>query len=102
MRQAATNNLVKIIQRIKELLTAHPGSAVAISCFKSLKTIGSGMCAGEESALGDVVPLLLSAIRGRKMALYAVPALSPLAYVRCSISHPYDFDCLVDRAWDLD
>ncbi|KAF9021672.1 hypothetical protein BDZ89DRAFT_1137818 [Hymenopellis radicata] len=79
VRQTATNNLVKIIQRIKELLTAHPGSAVAISGFRSLKTIGSGMCAGEESALSDIVPLLLSAIRGRKMALYAVPALSPLA-----------------------
>ncbi|KAF9034474.1 hypothetical protein BDZ89DRAFT_1158021 [Hymenopellis radicata] len=79
VRQTATNNLVKIIQRIKELLAAHPGSAVAISGFRSLKTIGSGMCAGEESALSDIVPLLLSAIRGRKMAPYAVPALSPLA-----------------------
>jgi U3 small nucleolar RNA-associated protein 10 len=84
-RQKMTARINETVEAIRKLLVLHPDGPLAASGYKALQAIASTMASGEESSLTTLVPLILTAIRGRKMAASAVAALAPLSFVSLSI-----------------
>ncbi|KAG7447396.1 uncharacterized protein BT62DRAFT_967377 [Guyanagaster necrorhizus] len=79
IRRKSTTAIVKIIDRTKDLLVSFPTGPIAVSGLKALRSIGAHFCPGEEAAITQVLPVLISDIRGSKNTNYAMAALSPLA-----------------------
>ncbi|KAK0447887.1 uncharacterized protein EV420DRAFT_1647628 [Desarmillaria tabescens] len=79
VRRKSTDAIVKIIERTKDLLVSFPTGPIAVSGLKALQSIGAHICSGEEAAITQVLPVLVSDIRGNRNTIYAMAALSPLA-----------------------
>ncbi|KAK0237018.1 armadillo-type protein [Armillaria nabsnona] len=79
IRRKSTAAIVKIIERMKDLLIAFPTGPIAVSGLKALKSVGANICSGEEAAITQVLPVLVSDIRGSRNTIHAMSALSPLA-----------------------
>ncbi|KAJ7701560.1 hypothetical protein B0H17DRAFT_1195339 [Mycena rosella] len=86
LHNVASATRVKIIARINEcveeirkLLLVHPDGPLAVSSYKALQSIAGTMSPGEEGSLTTLIPPVLAAIRGRKMAKPAMAALAPLS-----------------------
>ncbi|KAJ7756261.1 hypothetical protein B0H16DRAFT_696293 [Mycena metata] len=67
------------VEEIRKLLVLHPDGPLAASSYKALQSIAATMSAGEETSVTTMIPLVLAAIRGRKMAKSAMAALAPLS-----------------------
>ncbi|KAK0216141.1 armadillo-type protein [Armillaria fumosa] len=79
IRRKSTAAIVKIIERTKDLLISFPTGPIAVSGLKALRSIGAHICSGEEAAITQVLPVLVSDIRGSRNTIHAMSALSPLA-----------------------
>ncbi|KAK0200852.1 hypothetical protein DFS33DRAFT_1386800 [Desarmillaria ectypa] len=79
IRRKSTAAIVKIIERTKDLLVSFPTGPIAVSGLKALQSIGTHICSGEEAALTQALPVLVSDIRSSRNTIYAMAALSPLA-----------------------
>ncbi len=96
IRRKSTAAIVKIIERTKDLLISFPTGPIAVSGLKALQSVGAHICSGEEAAITQVLPVLVSDIRGSRNTIHAMSALSPLAYVHIQLS-PIFFDVAVVR-----
>ncbi|KAJ7042839.1 hypothetical protein C8F04DRAFT_1251651 [Mycena alexandri] len=67
------------VEEIRKLLLLHSDGPLSASSYKALQSIAATMSAGEEGALTTMIPPVLAAIRGRKMAKSAMAALAPLS-----------------------
>ncbi|KII90106.1 hypothetical protein PLICRDRAFT_686024 [Plicaturopsis crispa FD-325 SS-3] len=76
-RRAITPIIVRIVDSIRKVLSASPEVSLATAAFNALKVVGATICPGEESSVTNTVPLVLAAIRDRKMAVPAITVLSP-------------------------
>lgn len=79
IRQKSTSAIVKIIESTKDLLISFPTGPIAVSGLKALRSVGAHICSGEEAAITQVLPVLISDIRGSRNTIHAMSALSPLA-----------------------
>jgi U3 small nucleolar RNA-associated protein 10 len=82
IRHEITPTVNNIIDSIRTLIALHPDGPLAVAAFRALRIIGLTTCPGEESSLMNILPLVITAIRGRKMAPSAMAALSSLAFVK--------------------
>jgi hypothetical protein len=94
-RQEITPAVNDIIESIRKLTTLHPEGPLTVAAFKALRAIGLTTCPGEESALMNILPLLITAIRGRKMAPSAMATLPPLVFVLLSSLFSSDLTTLI-------
>ncbi|KAJ6464259.1 hypothetical protein C8R47DRAFT_1180243 [Mycena vitilis] len=78
-RLKITARVSATVDEIRKLLLLHPDGPLAASSYRALKSIASTMSPGEEGSLTTMVPSVLAAIRGRKMAIPAMAALAPLS-----------------------
>ncbi|KAJ7630018.1 hypothetical protein DFH06DRAFT_704991 [Mycena polygramma] len=78
-RLKITARVSATVDEIRKLLLLHPDGPLAASSYRALKSIAATMSPGEEGSLTTMVPSVLAAIRGRKMAVPAMAALAPLS-----------------------
>ncbi|KAJ6630100.1 hypothetical protein B0H10DRAFT_1984968 [Mycena sp. CBHHK59/15] len=78
-RTKITARVNEIVEEIRKFLVLYPEGPLAASGYRALQSIGSNMCPGEESSLTTMIPVILAAIRGRKMTTSAMAALAPLS-----------------------
>ncbi|KAK0476138.1 hypothetical protein IW261DRAFT_1643515 [Armillaria novae-zelandiae] len=79
IRRKSTAAIVKIIERTKDILISFPTGPIAVSGLKALRSVSTHICSGEETAITQVLPVLVSDIRGSRNTIHAMSALSPLA-----------------------
>jgi U3 small nucleolar RNA-associated protein 10 len=80
-RLKITARVNAIVEEIRKLLLLHPDGPLATSSYRALRSVAASISPGEEGPLTTMVPPILAAIRGRKMAAPAMAALAPLSYV---------------------
>ncbi|KAJ6619037.1 hypothetical protein B0H10DRAFT_1194701 [Mycena sp. CBHHK59/15] len=78
-RTKITARVNEIVEEIRKFLVLYPEGPLAASGYRALQSIGSNMCPREESSLTTMIPVILAAIRGRKMTTSAMAALAPLS-----------------------
>ncbi|KAK7055439.1 U3 small nucleolar RNA-associated protein 10 [Favolaschia claudopus] len=78
-RQRITPRINACLEEMQRLLVLHSDGPLVASCYKALQAIASTMGPGEEGSLTEMVPPILTTVRGRKMALPAMAALAPLS-----------------------
>ncbi|KAJ7452113.1 hypothetical protein B0H11DRAFT_1742292 [Mycena galericulata] len=78
-RTKITTRINETVGEIRKLLLLHPDGPLAVSSYKALQAIADTMSAGEEGALLVLIPPVIAAIRGRKMAKAAMAALAPMS-----------------------
>ncbi|KAJ7686765.1 hypothetical protein B0H17DRAFT_703498 [Mycena rosella] len=78
-----TTRINESVEEIRKLLLVHPDGPLVLSSYKALQSIAGTMSPGEEGSLttGALIPPVLAAIRGRKMARLAITTLALLSYV---------------------
>ncbi|KAJ7270708.1 hypothetical protein B0H12DRAFT_1229192 [Mycena haematopus] len=67
------------VEEIRKLLLLHPDGPLAASSYRALRSVAVTMSPGEEGSLTTMVPPILVAIRGRKMAAPAMAVLASLS-----------------------
>ncbi|KAJ6578862.1 hypothetical protein DFH09DRAFT_980162 [Mycena vulgaris] len=78
-RLKITARVNESVEEIRKLLVLHPDGPLAASSYRALRSIAGTMSPGEEGSLTTLIPPVLAAIRGRKMATSAMAALAPLS-----------------------
>ncbi|KAJ7740997.1 hypothetical protein B0H14DRAFT_3515417 [Mycena olivaceomarginata] len=78
-RLKITARVNAIVEEIRKLLLLHPDGPLATSSYRALRSVAASISPGEEGPLTTMVPPILAAIRGRKMAAPAMAALAPLS-----------------------
>jgi len=86
VRQEVTPEIVQIITWTKKVISLPQEGHLTNAAFGALKAISVTTSSGEESALTDVIPFLLLAIKRRKSAASAMAVLNPLTFVSVMFS----------------
>ena len=76
-RRQVTPTIVVLVERIITLL-GRPMNGAVIPAFASLRAISTTLCPGEEGPMVACVPILVSALRDRKLAVSAITVLPVL------------------------
>ncbi|KAJ7079966.1 hypothetical protein B0H15DRAFT_1025307 [Mycena belliarum] len=78
-RLKITARINDCVDEIRRLLLLHPDGSLAVSNYRALQSIAATISTGEEGSLTALIPPILAAIRGRKMAASAMAALAPMS-----------------------
>ena len=78
MRHDIVPTIIKITDRIRNILVSKSEGSVRPSAFRALQSIGLTLCPGEESSLTNAIQPILAAIKGHTATSVALAALSPL------------------------
>lgn len=81
MRPAISNSVTKALASVKDILSTRKEPQVIVNALQAIKSIATTTSSGEESALADLVPLVISASKEKDAALAALGALAAMSYV---------------------
>ena len=91
-----TPTLEKILTCIRKIIPLHPEGPLPHSAYKAMKTIVVTTLPGRESSLVELIPVVLTSIKCRKVTTSAMAVLPPLMFV-FSIVPFYTIPILHDR-----
>ncbi|KAJ7146113.1 hypothetical protein C8R44DRAFT_600928 [Mycena epipterygia] len=78
-RLKITARISESVEEIRKLLLLHSEGPLVVSSYRALQSIAGTMSPGEEGSLTTLIPVVVTAIRARKMATPAMAALAPLS-----------------------
>jgi U3 small nucleolar RNA-associated protein 10 len=71
----------RILSSIRRVVPLHPDGPLPLAAFRALRIIITTTSPGQGNALTDLVPLILTSIKNRKMTASAMAVLPPLMFV---------------------
>ncbi|KAF8901036.1 armadillo-type protein [Gymnopilus junonius] len=79
MRPALSSSVIKALASVKDVLSTRREPQVTINALQAIKSIASTMSPGEEGALSEITPLVLSSSKEKDTARQALGALAALS-----------------------